>query len=101
MTDYGEDWLAKTDQVRVRVNTLRPNQSHAWHYHTVVTDNIFCLEEGLEVEMRGPDETVHLMPGQRQEIKPGRVHHVVNTTASPLRYLLIQATGLYDFIEVK
>jgi mannose-6-phosphate isomerase-like protein (cupin superfamily) len=67
----------------------------------VVTDNVFCLEEGLEIGLRGPDETVRSRPGQRQEIPPGRVHRVVNTTAAPLRYLLIQATGGYDFNEVE
>jgi quercetin dioxygenase-like cupin family protein len=102
MPDFKEvEWLAKTDQVQVRVNTLQPNQGTPWHFHTEVTDNIFCLEEGLEVGLRGPDETVALAPGQRQDIHPGRVHRVVNPTPRPLRYLLVQATGSYDFIEAK
>jgi mannose-6-phosphate isomerase-like protein (cupin superfamily) len=89
------------ERARVRVATLKPNQSTPWHFHSVVTDNVFCLEEGLEVAFCDPDETVRLRPGQRQDIPPGRVHRVVNTTRSPLRYLLIQATGTYDFNEAK
>jgi mannose-6-phosphate isomerase-like protein (cupin superfamily) len=94
------EWLAKTADVQVRVNTLGPGEGTAWHFHSVVTDNIFCLEEGLEIGMRSPDDRLALRPGQRQEIQPGRVHRVVNTTGRPLRYLLIQATGAYDFNEV-
>ncbi len=94
------EWIASTDDVRVRVNTLEPNGGTPWHFHSVVTDTVFCLEEGLVVVLRGPDESVTLFPGERQDIAPRRVHRVVNTTARPLRYLLIQATGKYDFNEV-
>ena len=95
------EWIANTDDVRVRVNTLEPNGGTPWHFHSVVTDTVFCLEEGLEVALRGPDERVTLHPGERQDIAPGRVHRVVNTTGRPLRYLLIQATGKYDLNEVE
>jgi quercetin dioxygenase-like cupin family protein len=93
------EWLARTADVQVRVNTLAPRQGTPWHFHTVVTDDVFCLEEGLEVHLRAPEEVVVLRPGARQSIAPGRVHRVVNTTARPLRYLLVQATGRYDFVE--
>lgn len=94
------EWLAKTDDVGVRVNTLGPEAATPWHFHTVVTDNVFCLEEGLVVGLRGPDESVALRPGQRLEIAPRRVHRVVNASTRPLRYLLVQATGRYDFHQV-
>ena len=96
----GVEWLAQTEDVGVRVNTLGPNGATPWHFHSVVTDNVFCLDEGLEIGLRGPDETVALRPGQRQEIAPKRVHRVVNRSSNPLRYLLIQATGRYDFNQV-
>ena len=41
-----------------------------------------------------------LTPGQRQHVSAGRVHRVVNRGSSPARYLLVQATGTYDFHEV-
>ena len=100
MPDFREvEWLARTADVQVRVNTLDARQGTPWHFHSVVSDHVFCLEEGLEVHLRGPDATVALHPGGRQSIEPGRVHRVVNTTARALRYLLVQATGRYDFIE--
>lgn len=101
MPNFEVEWLARTDAVQVRVNTLPPNQGTPWHFHSVVTDNVFCLEDGLEVDLRNPDATVLLRPGQRQEIPPGRVHRVVNMTARPLPYLLVQATGPYDFQQVE
>ncbi len=96
----GVEWLARTEDVAVRINTLGARDGTPWHYHTVVADDVFCLEEAIEVGLRGPDETVTLRPGQRQHVVPGRVHRVVNRTDRPVRYLLVQALGRYDFVEV-
>lgn len=102
MPDFSEvEWLARTDTVQVRVNTLGPHQGTPWHFHGAVTDDVFCLEDGLEVGLREPDETARLHPGERRRILPGRIHRVVNPTARPLRYLLVQATGAYDFHAVE
>jgi quercetin dioxygenase-like cupin family protein len=93
------EWIAKTESVGVRINTLAAGQGTPWHRHSAISDDVFCLESPVEVGLRNPDETVHLRPGQRQHIEAGRAHRVVNRSAAPLRYLLIQATGPYDFIE--
>ncbi len=101
MPDFQEtDWLARTADVRGRVNTLPPGGGTAWHYHSTVKDVVFGLEDGLEIWLRGPEQRVALRPGERQDIAPGRIHRVVNATPRPLRYLLVQATGPYDFNEV-
>lgn len=94
------EWIARTDTVGVRVNTLGPAQATPWHYHSAVADDVFCLEDPMEIGLRGPDETVTLAPGQRQHIPAGRVHRVANRSPFPARYLLVQATGKYDFIAV-
>lgn len=93
------EWIVKTESVGVRVNTLAPGQSTPWHFHSVITDNIFGLDPGIEVGLRDPDETVALDPGARREIPPRRVHRVVNRTQRPARYLLVQGIGPYDFVE--
>jgi uncharacterized cupin superfamily protein len=93
------EWIVKTDTVGVRVNTLAPGQSTPWHFHTAITDNIFGLDEGIEVGLREPDEDVPLPPGARREVLPRRVHRVVNRSEHPARYLLVQGTGTYDFVE--
>lgn len=94
------EWIVRTDTVGVRINTLGPGQATPWHYHSAVADDVFCLEAPIEVGLRGPDETVRLAPGQRQHIAPGRVHRVVNRAPAPAPYLLVQATGPYDFHTV-
>jgi quercetin dioxygenase-like cupin family protein len=94
------EWIAKTDAVAVRVLTLGPGKATPWHFHTTVADDVFGLETPVEVGLRGPEETVTLAPGQRQRIAPGRVHRVANPGSGPARYLLVQATGPYDFNAV-
>ncbi len=102
MPDFQQtEWLARTADVQVRVNTLRPHDGTAWHFHSSVRDTVFCLDDGLEVWLRDPEQRVALRPGEWQDIAPRRVHRVVNATARPLRYLLVQATGPYDFNEVE
>ncbi len=94
------EWIAKSDQIQVRINTLASGQGTPWHFHTAVTDNVFCLQGEIEIGLKDPDETVLLRPGERQEIAPRRTHRVVNRSGRSLPYLLIQATGPYDFNEV-
>lgn len=94
------EWIARTDTVGVRVNTLAAGGATPWHFHTAVADDVFCLEAPVEVGLRAPDETVALSPGQRVHVAPGRVHRVVNRGGKPARYLLVQATGAYDFNAV-
>ncbi len=91
------EWIARTADVNVRINTLPARRGTPWHYHTVVTDNVFCLEGELQVDCKDPDQTVTLRPGERAEIPPRRVHRVLNCTDRNQRYLLVQATGPYDF----
>jgi quercetin dioxygenase-like cupin family protein len=93
------EWIARTEDVAVRVNALGPGQATPWHHHTVVTDNVFALDPGIEVALRAPDEAFPLPPGARREIPPGRIHRVSNRSDRPARYLLVQATGRYDFVE--
>lgn len=89
-----------TPDVRVKIMTLEPDDEIKWHSHTNVTDNAFCLEGAIEVRLREPDETITLSPGERHEVKPGRVHAVVNVGGGTARYLLVQGVGAYDFIAV-
>ncbi len=92
------EWLAKTDQVYVRIMVLAPGESTPWHFHSEMTDNVFCLEGCIQVLVRQPgQEIVTLTRGQRRRIPPHQPHCVANAGAQPARYLLVQATGRYDF----
>jgi mannose-6-phosphate isomerase-like protein (cupin superfamily) len=94
------EWIAKAEGVQVRVLALGPQRGTPWHFHSTVTDHVFALEDGLLVDLRDPAAQVPLAAGQRIDIAPGRVHRVSNRTAGTIRYLLVQATGPYDFNEV-
>ncbi|HEY5728559.1 MAG TPA: cupin domain-containing protein [Anaerolineales bacterium] len=93
--------IAKTDKVRVRIMSLDPREIADWHYHTEVTDDIFCLTGTIIIRVQEPDEEYKLAPGDRCRIKTGRVHQLENLENKESTYLLVQGTGRYDFNVVE
>ncbi len=89
--------IVKTEQVRVRIMTLEPREVAEWHYHTQVTDDIFCLTGAILVRLQNPDQETLLSPGQRCQIGKSRIHQLENRQDTPSTYLLVQALGQYDF----
>ena len=89
--------VVKTESVLVRIMTLTPHEVAEWHYHTQVTDNIFCLTGIILVRMQNPDDEVQLTPGGRCHIEAGRIHQLENYRESDSSYLLVQGIGKYDF----
>ncbi len=92
-----EETLIKTDNVSVRILELGEGEKLPWHHHSEVTDYVFALNGEIEVQLRSPEEKVALAPGQRYEVKSGRVHRVVNPCKRRTKYLLVQGVGKYDF----
>ena len=92
-----EEVLVKTENVSVRILELEAGEALPWHHHSEVTDYIFALDREIEIQLRSPDETVALTPGQRCDVSTGRVHRVVNKCKRKTKYLLIQGIGKYDF----
>jgi len=99
MSAYDEVIIESSD-VRVRILSLVTGDETAWHYHTEVTDRMFCLEGKIAVDCLDPAERVELVPGGRCEVAVGRVHKVVNLGPATARYLLVQGLGRYDFNRV-
>ena len=93
----GEETIIRTGDVSVRILGMASGGAGPWHFHTEVVDNMFCLSGIISVRLRAPDEEIHLFPGQRLEVLPGRVHRVVNAGHGPASYLLVQGVGRYDF----
>ena len=89
--------IAKTDNLQVRIMTLTPREIAAWHFHTQVIDDIFCLTGRIVVRMQEPDEEIRLSPGQRVRIETNRVHQLENLEETASTYLLVQGIGKYDF----
>jgi quercetin dioxygenase-like cupin family protein len=96
-----EEVILKTKDVSVRMIGLEPSDTGQWHFHTEVTDNMFCLTGTLSVFLKGPEEEVSLFPGQRCEVVKGRVHRVMNRSPEGVKYLLVQGVGSYDFNVVQ
>jgi quercetin dioxygenase-like cupin family protein len=89
--------IAKTNDIRIRIMTLRPSEITDWHYHTQVADHIFCLQSTILVRIRDPEQEVRLTPGERCLVETGRIHQIVNLEDLEASYLLIQGIGKYDF----
>jgi quercetin dioxygenase-like cupin family protein len=92
--------VAEVPDLRVVVLTLAPGEAVPWHWHTHVSDEIFCLEGTLEVEMRVPRERHLLEAGERCSIGAKRAHVVRNGGSGTCRYLIVQGGGAYDFHKV-
>ncbi len=92
--------VLQTADVRIVEYTLQPGAGNPWHYHSQVSDRVYCLEGLIGVTIRQPSESLALRPGESCEISPKTVHHVKNAGDGISRYLLIQALGKYDFIRV-
>lgn len=89
--------IAQTDMIRIRIITLSPREVAAWHFHTQVTDHIFCLTGSILVRMRDPEKEVRLAPGERCTVEVQRVHQLENLEDVEASYLLVQGVGKYDF----
>ena len=91
--------VVQTADVRIVEYTLKPGDRHPWHYHSEVTDRVYCLEGLIGVETRQPAKKTVLRPGESCETPPRTVHHVSNEGDGTGRYLLVQALGTYDYIR--
>ena len=89
--------ILKTDEIRIRVMVLAPREIADWHYHTQVTDLIFCLTGTIVVRMQNPATEMRLAPGERSSVETGRIHRLENCVDFEASYLLIQGVGKYDF----
>lgn len=93
--------IAKMDNLRVRIMSLGPRELAKWHYHTEVTDDIFCLTGTILVRTQDPVDEVSLSPGQRRRIPTRTPHQLENMENVEVTYLLVQGIGKYDFNVVQ
>jgi mannose-6-phosphate isomerase-like protein (cupin superfamily) len=90
------DWIAKGSDVRVQERTLSLGQEIPWHYHASITDQTYCLEGTVQIELLGPTEQVRLAVGENYAVSPNRPHRVTPQGNQPCRFLLVQGVGKYD-----
>ena len=95
----GAKMVVQTADVRIVEYTLEPGDGNPWHYHSEVSDRVYCLEGMIGVNIREPSKRLELRPGESYEIPHKTVHYVSNAGEGASRYLLIQALGKYDFVK--
>ena len=93
--------VVQTGDVRIVEYSLGRGDRHPWHFHSEVTDRIYCLEGRIGVDIREPASRRELRPGESCEVPPRTVHHVSNAGDGSSRYLLVQALGKYDYNKVE
>jgi quercetin dioxygenase-like cupin family protein len=91
--------ILKTRDVLVRIMEMDKGSATDWHHHTQVADFFVCLSGAVQVETRGPEAKIRLLPGQHTQVTAGQVHRVVNVDKDSSEYLLVQGVGAYDFIR--
>ena len=90
------DWIAKGSDVRVQERTLSLGQEIPWHFHTGITDQTYCLEGTVQIELLGPAEQFRLAVGENYAVPPNRPHRVTPHGNQSCRFLLVQGVGKYD-----
>ena len=93
--------VARGEGFLVREFVYAPGEATPWHRHSQVTDITLALAGEITVEMRGPEVSERICPGDRNTLLPGRVHRLVNHGAADARVLLIQHGGAYDFLRAE
>ncbi len=91
--------VVQTADVRIVEYALKPGDANPWHYHSEVSDRVYCLEGLIGVNLQQPAKRLVLRPGESYEIPARTVHYVGNAGDGTSRYLLVQALGKYDFIR--
>ena len=92
--------LIRTDEARVAMINLAPNEISPQHLHSEVVEYVVCLSGCIEVhELDEIARVTKLVPGQVHEIGSRVIHHLINGSATDSEYLLIQ-NGMYDFVPI-
>jgi len=88
---------AETPEVRLLALTLAAGQEVPWHWHSHVSDTVFCMEGPMAIETRAPRETVELLSGGMHVIPPKRAHRVAGKNKGPCKFAAFEGVGVYDF----
>ncbi len=92
--------IVKTPDVRVVILTLGKDQEVPYHFHTVVTDTVTCLNGPMVVNtLDDPDGKV-LQEGEIFTIPPETPHRVAGKDGGPCKFLIVQGVGKYDVVFV-
>ena len=94
------EMIVQTENVRVHTLHLKEDQIIPWHKHSEVNDTFVCLSGETIILSNDEQKEIKLRPGERHTIPSGIGHFVRPETKEGTTFLLIQATGVHDFIPL-
>ena len=96
----GFETVMEGADMRALVLTLAAGETVPWHYHSEITDLVYCLSGPMIVETRAPRGIHELASGERYAVPPKTAHFIHGKAGGPCRYLLLQGVGVYDNMPV-
>ena len=91
--------ILETPIVRVQILTLASGQEIPWHYHTLSTDTIVCLDGPMVMKTQDDPEGKELQVGETLTVPPETPHQSAGKDGGSCRFLVVQGVGKYDFIN--
>jgi quercetin dioxygenase-like cupin family protein len=85
---------------RITELQLSSAQKVPWHYHNHIQDTFYVIAGRLRIFLRDPKAEVMLDQGETYSVAPKRAHLVTNAGEKPVRFLVLQGVGEYDFVPL-
>ena len=85
---------------RITEIELSEKQQVPWHYHNHVQDTFYVLSGAMRLFLQNPKQEVRLAPGETFSAAARRPHLVTNGGTVPMRFLVLQGIGEYDYVPL-
>ncbi len=85
---------------RISEIELSKKQQVPWHYHNHVQDTFYVLAGEMRLFLQHPKQEVRLKPGETFSAAARRPQLVTNGGALPMRCLVLQGIGEYDYVPL-
>lgn len=85
---------------RIKEIELSQKQQVPWHFHNQVQDTFYVLAGEMRLFLQHPKQEVRLKPGETFCAAARRPHLVTNGGVLPMRFLVLQGIGEYDYVPL-
>ncbi len=85
---------------RITEIELSKKQQVPWHFHNHVQDTFYVLMGEMRLFLQQPKQEVRLNPGETFSAAARRPHLVTNGGDAPMRFLVLQGIGEYDYVPL-
>lgn len=95
-----QQYHAERPGFRITEIELSQKQQVPWHFHNHVQDTFYVLTGEMRLFLQQPKQEVRLKPGDTFSAAARRPHLVTNGGAAPMRFLVLQGIGEYDYVPL-